>query len=197
MRPLVFAWPYAIVFWAIYVWAFAPEFAIVSRARRTVAENRSKDAGSLQLILLGMWMALFLSFPLAFVRSLRFPEASSLPVFGVGTALLVAGSLLRRHCWRTLGEHFTGDVQARTDQPVITRGAYRWVRHPSYSGGILMFTGIGLALANWASLAILVLISIIVYSYRVRVEETALLQTLGEPYVAYMKTRKRFVPFVV
>ena len=196
MRPLVFTWPYAIVFWAIYVWAFVPEFAIVSRARRTVAENKSKDAGSLQLILRATSAALLLSFPLAFIRSTSFSTASLFPMFVTGTALLVAGSLLRRHCWNKLGEHFTGDVQARADQPVITSGAYRWVRHPSYSGAMLMFTGIGVALANCASLAILVLTSIIAYSYRVKVEEAALLQTVGEPYVLYMKTRKRFVPFV-
>lgn len=196
MRPLVFTWPYALVFWAIYVWAFAPEFAIVSRARRTVTENKSKDAGSLQVILRATSMALLLSFPLAFVRSLSFPAASIRPMFVVGTSLLVAGSLLRRHCWKMLGEHFTGDVQARDDQPVITRGAYRWVRHPSYTGAMLMFFGIGIALANWASLAILGVTSFVAYSYRVRVEERALVQTLGEPYVAYMKTRKRFVPFV-
>lgn len=197
MRPLVFVWPYAVVFWAIFIWAFSPEFAIVTRARRTIAKNGSQDSGSLKLILLGMWIALFFSFPLAFVASVRFPAATRLPAFGLGTMLLVAGSLLRRHCWRTLGEYFTGDVQARAGQPVIDRGAYRWVRHPAYSGGILMLSGIGVALASWASLALTVLTSIIIYTYRVRVEEKALVQTLGAPYLAYMKTRKRFVPFIV
>ncbi|MCU1246812.1 MAG: isoprenylcysteine carboxylmethyltransferase family protein [Acidobacteria bacterium] len=197
MRPLIFVWPYALLFWAVYVWVFAPEFALVSRAQRTVAENKAKDAGSLQLILIGMQVALLLSFPLAFVRSLRFPASWSLAAFWLGTGLLLAGSLLRRHCWKTLGEHFTGDVQAKAGQPVITRGAYRWVRHPSYTGGILMLAGIGVALASWGSFAILVVAAIVVYGYRVRVEERALVQTIGEPYVAYMKTHKRFVPFVV
>jgi protein-S-isoprenylcysteine O-methyltransferase Ste14 len=197
MRPLVFTWPYAIVFWVIYVWAFVPEMVLISKAQKTVAANRAKDSGSLQVILLGMWLALFVSFPLAFVRSLSFPPRWSLIAFCAGTALLVAGSLLRRHCWKMLGQYFTGDVQARADQPVIMSGAYRWVRHPSYTGGILMFSGIGLALANWASFIILVVVSIAVYSYRIRVEERALLQSLGEPYSAYMKTRKRFVPFVI
>jgi len=197
MRPLVFVWPYALLFWVVYGWAFYPEFAIVSRAQRTVAENKAKDAGSLQFILMGMWVGLLLSFPLAFVHSLRFPGAWNPPAFWIGTALLVAGSLLRRHCFKTLGEHFTGDVQAKADQPVITRGAYRWVRHPAYTGGIVMFAGIGVALASWASSVVLLLTAILVYAYRVRVEERALVQTLGEPYVAYMKTHKRFVPFVI
>jgi len=114
-----------------------------------------------------------------------------------GIAVLVAGSLLRRHCFRVLGRYFTGDVQVQRDQPVITGGAYRWVRHPSYTGGILMFTGIGLALANWVSLATLAFVAVFVYVYRVRAEERALVATLGEPYRQYMKTSKRFVPFVV
>ena len=197
MRPLIFVWPYALIFWAIYIWAFAPEFALTARARKSAAENPSKDSGSLGLIMAGMGIGLLLSFPIAFVSALRFPPSLNLAAFGIGTGLLIGGSLLRRHCWRILGEYFTGDVQARADQPVIDRGAYRWVRHPSYTGGILMFAGIGIALANWASLAILVIVSVAVYSYRIAVEERALLQTIGEPYATYMRTRKRFIPFIV
>jgi len=60
-----------------------------------------------------------------------------------------------------------------------------------------MFAGIGIALANWASAAILILVSVAVYSYRVVVEERALIETIGEPYARFMRTRKRFVPFIV
>lgn len=197
MRPLVFVWPYALIFWIVYLWAFAPESAIVFRSAGAASESNSKDSGSLRLIVLGMWIGLFVSFPMAFVKVFRFPPALNLAGFCAGTGLLIAGSLLRRHCFRVLGENFTGDVKARADQPVIDRGAYRWVRHPSYTGGILMFAGIGIALANWASVFILILVSVAVYSYRVAVEERALLKTIGEPYAAFMRTRKRFVPFII
>ncbi len=181
----------------MYIWAFVPEFAMVSRASKAVAEKESKDSGSLRFILIGMWIGLFVSFPIAFVKPLRFPPSANFAAFWIGTGLLIAGSLIRRHCWRVLGEYFTGDVRARADQPVIDRGAYRWVRHPSYTGGILMFTAIGIVLASWGSLAILFFVSVAVYSYRIAVEENALLTTIGEPYATYMRTRKRFVPFVV
>jgi protein-S-isoprenylcysteine O-methyltransferase Ste14 len=190
-------WPYALVFWIVYVWAFAPESVIVFRSAGAASESNSKDSGSLRLILLGMWMGLFISFPIAFVNVFRFPPALNLAGFCAGTGLLIAGSLLRRHCWRILGEYFTGDVKARADQPVIDRGAYRWVRHPSYTGGIMMFAGIGIALTNWASVAILIFVSVAVYSYRVAVEERALIETIGEPYTKFMRTRKRFIPFVI
>ena len=111
-------------------------------------------------------------------------------------ALLVLGSLLRRHCFRMLGDSFTGAVRVQAGQEVIERGAYRYVRHPSYTAGMLMYVGVGLALSNWLSLLVLVLATAIVYGYRVSVEERALVATLGERYVAYVRRTKRFVPFV-
>jgi protein-S-isoprenylcysteine O-methyltransferase Ste14 len=144
-----------------------------------------------------MWIALFLAFALAFVRVWSFPRRAQLPMFAAGVSLILLGSLLRRYCWRTLGEYFTGDVRARAEQPVISSGPYRLVRHPSYTAGMMMFIGIGLALGSWLSLALLTIATIATYSYRVVVEERALLDTIGEPYRSYMKERKRFIPYVV
>jgi len=197
MRPLPFIAPYAWIFWVVYVWAFWPEMFLVRRAQLNVAKGGSKDSGSLRVILFGMWIALLLAFPLSLWRAAQMPARVALVVFCCGVALLIAGSLLRRYCWRVLGQFFTGDVQARSDQPVIDRGPYRWVRHPSYTGGILMFGGIGLALGSWAAFAILLLVSIAVYRYRVAIEERELVQTLGDPYRAYMQRTKRFIPFVI
>ena len=198
MPPLVFVWPYALIFWLVYVWAFLPEFVLLRRAKRAVAAKSSKDSGSLRLIMVGMQFGLLAAFAIVFfVPALRVPRAMQLPAFILGTALLIAGSLLRRHCWRVLGEYFTGEVQARIDQPVISRGAYHWVRHPSYTAGMLMFAGIGLALGNWGSLAVMILVTVGVYWYRVAVEERALVETIGEPYAAYMRRTKRFVPFII
>lgn len=95
-----------------------------------------------------------------------------------------------------LGTSFTGAVIVKPDQAVVEHGAYRYVRHPSYTAGALLFAGIGMALANWLSLAVLLLSSALVYAYRVRVEETALVAVIGEPYRQYMSRTKRFIPFV-
>ena len=197
MRPLPFVWPYALVFWAIYVWAFLPEWKVVQGGREGVKRTGSKDSGSLQVILAGMWVALLVAYPLAFVKAWAFPQRWQLPLFVVGLLLIVLGSLLRRYCFRTLGEYFTRDVRAKPGQRVISSGPYRWVRHPSYTAGMMMFIGIGLALGSWASFALLTIATIATYSYRVAVEERALLEAIGEPYSSYMKGRKRFVPYIV
>ncbi len=196
MRPLPYVWPYALVFWSVFVWAFIPEFQIVQRARRSARREDSQDSGSVRVIMLGMWLAFAVAFPLSSVARLRFPPALNAAAFAAGLAFLIGGSLLRRHCWRTLGSSFTGDVQARADQAVITTGAYAFVRHPSYTAGVMMNTSVGLALGSWGSALLLAAASVAVYIYRMNVEERALLAAIGEPYRAFMSSRKRLVPFV-
>jgi len=50
--------------------------------------------------------------------------------------------------------------------------------------------------ANWASLVALLLCVLSGHLYRVSVEERALSQTIGQPYVEYMHGTKRFIPLV-
>jgi protein-S-isoprenylcysteine O-methyltransferase Ste14 len=198
VRPLIFVWPYALPFWVIYFWAFWPEFGILVRARKADrATRQSQDARSLQVIAVGQWIGLLLAFPLARVERFEFPADGRVAALLMGIALLAGGSLLRRHCWRTLGKFFTGNVQTVTGQTVIDRGAYRYVRHPSYTGGIMMFAGIGVALGSWLSAAITLIAATAVYLYRVSIEERALAAGIGQPYVEYMQRTKRFVPFIV
>lgn len=190
-------WPYALIFWAVYLWAMLPEMRILRRAHERAKDADSRDHGSVRVMTAGISTALVLAFPLAFLERWSFPESRHRALFLGGIVLIVLGSLLRRYCWRTLGEYFTGDVQARPGQPVIRTGPYSLVRHPSYSGGILMHAGIGLALSSWLSLAVLTITALATYIYRVRIEERALLDTLGEPYRLYMQERKRFIPYIL
>jgi len=192
VRPLPFVWPYALIFWTVDVWAFYPEFGVLWRANR---EGNVKDANSLQVILFGLNIAYFGAFVGAWWHPMQIVNYR-LGIFFIGIALMIAGSLLRRHCFRMLGESFTGDVRASTDQKVVNRGAYSILRHPSYTAAIILNAGLALALGSWASLILIVVASFLVYSYRISVEERALLNTIGEPYRDFMNSRKRLIPFV-
>lgn len=195
MRPLVFTFPYFIAFWAAWMWAMWPEMRIMKAARQNAKSADSKDGGTVRFIFITGQIGLFLSVFFSFVRFGAM--APRVPLFWIGLATMIAGALLRRHCWRVLGEYFTGDVKAREDQPVIDRGAYRLVRHPSYTAGMLLFVGVSLAFGNWIGTFFLMSTVIAGYVNRVRVEERALAETIGAPYVEFMRTRKRFVPFVI
>jgi protein-S-isoprenylcysteine O-methyltransferase Ste14 len=79
---------------------------------------------------------------------------------------LISGGLLRHHCFRVLGTFFTGAVTIQADHRVIESGAYRWVRHPSYSAALLVVLGIALCLGNWLSVVVSFAIAFLAYSYR-------------------------------
>lgn len=118
------------------------------------------------------------------------------PAFAVGIALMVVGLTLRVWSIRVLGRSFTVDVRVREGQTVVDSGPYRWVRHPSYTGLLLICAGVGLAFGNAASLACAVLIPCAGCVVRVRIEERALLQELGEPYRLFAEGRARLIPAV-
>lgn len=127
------------------------------------------------------------------------PEAAIRPAavaFAAGILVLVSGLVLRGWSILTLGDYFTGIVMVSADQPVITAGPYRVLRHPSYTGFLLACVGFGLAAANWVSVAAMVLLPLAVFFWRIHAEEAALLTTLGDRYRAYAAQHKRLVPYV-
>jgi len=159
------------------------------------AEATEMDRGSRFVLVLGWIVGLVLAaLARAKVPAAAFPgDAVS---FGMGLAIMWAGMGLRWWSFRTLGRYFTFDAMTSSDQPVITTGPYRIVRHPSYAGLLLVFAGIGVTLANWLSLVALILLSLLALMYRIHVEETALAGTLGDAYRSYAASRKRIIPFV-
>lgn len=183
----------AIPFWLIFLWAFGAERAVIQKAKQSASD--AQDEGTMQLILVGNTAGMGVAFVAAFAPWLVIPWPQASLV--VGSALVLAGGVLRRLCFRALGDYFSGVVRASADQPVIDTGPYRWIRHPSYTAGFLLFLGIGFGLASWLSVAILFLVNVYVYARRVSVEEKVLIDKIGEPYLQYMRRTKRFIPKLI
>jgi protein-S-isoprenylcysteine O-methyltransferase Ste14 len=127
------------------------------------------------------------------VPSAAIPDARW-PIFVLGVALMCAGIALRQWAIVLLGQFFTVDIRVHTEQTVVERGPYRRLRHPAYTGLIVTFLGIGLALGNWAALGLMLVVPTAGLVVRIRVEERALLDGLGEPYRRFAATRSRLIP---
>ena len=112
----------------------------------------------------------------------------------VGLALLAAGVALRTWAILTLGRLFKFVVVIQEGHRVVTSGPYRLLRHPSYSGALVAFLGIGIALDNWLSAVALVLIPLLTILVRIQVEEAALSNALGQEYTTYASRTRRLVP---
>ena len=107
------------------------------------------------------------------------------------------GVLVRQWAIAVLGRFFSLTVRVAEGHPVVERGPYRLVRHPSYTGVLITFIGLGMAVQSWGGLLVLLAAFGFSYGYRIRVEEKALISELGQDYVSYMKRTKRLIPFLV
>lgn len=109
---------------------------------------------------------------------------------------MLAGVALRWYSIRVLGRYFTRRIAIQPGHQVIQSGPYRYVRHPSYSGALLTILGVCLTMTNWIALLVPMACALAGYSYRAMVEERALCESIGMPYVEYMRRTHRFIPFL-
>jgi protein-S-isoprenylcysteine O-methyltransferase Ste14 len=196
--PLVlFSGPQQIVFYAIYfAWLVGCEIigaTVYPRFRYGARGGQRRDGGSLFINVVTLVFAIFVDFELA-DRSIGFLPA---PAYYIGIALMIIGIILRLWAIVVLGRFFTLKVKVQSDHRIVEVGPYRLLRHPSYSGLLLVLLGIALALQTWVGLVINILVFALVFGYRIYVEEKALRGALGERYIAYSKRTKRLIPYVL
>ena len=137
-------------------------------------------------------LALYLG-PSAFPAAVIRPGAAA---FAAGLVIMVAGVMLRVWSFYALGQYFTAVIKVSPDQLVVTNGPYRLLRHPSYAGGLLAEVGIAVMAANWVSVAVFAVAWVAIIAWRIHIEETALLSTLGEKYRSYASQHKRLIPLI-
>jgi protein-S-isoprenylcysteine O-methyltransferase len=167
--------------------------AFALRSRANVA--RGADRGSLAVIWTTITLAVFASIQVVNRGAARLP-GPMLAWALAGIVVLAGGLAVRWTAILTLRRAFTVDVAIAEDQRVVDHGIYRVLRHPSYTGSLLAFLGMGLAYGDWLAGLVLFLPIAAAFSYRIRVEERALRAAFGEDYDRYARRTKRLVPFV-
>ena len=77
---------------------------------------------------------------------------------------------------------------------LVTRGPYNYIRHPSYTGSLLILTGLSLTIGTWLGSLFAFVVSLIAHEYRIRVEEEALREAFGSDYEEYEKRTWKLFP---
>ena len=122
------------------------------------------------------------------------PVAEWLPLAGgalylLGLGLAVTARVQLGRNWLDL-ESFA----VRPGQTIVDGGIYRYVRHPIYTGDLLLVTGLELTLGSWLVVAVVPLALLIVKQV---LAEEALLSRTFPSYARYCAETKRFIPFVI
>lgn len=138
---------------------------------------------------------LFLVFQTLFLNLFPISQQSTVlrvigtAIYFIGLALALIGRLQLGHNWANIE-----DSQFSPQQSLVTNGIYRYIRHPIYTGDILLLIGLELALNSWLVLG--VLIPVLVVIKQAIAEETLLNQAIPA-YKEYSRGTKRFLPFIV
>lgn len=158
---------------------------IVKRSKSGHVKNKS-DKGSLiflwSMITLGFICGFFLSKPVS-----GFWE-------GFGFPMILGGLLIRWIAILQLGKSFTVDVAIVNTATLKTDGIYSSVRHPSYSGILLIVGGFAGLMNSIYSFLVLVVPVFIAILYRIKVEENLLADEFGESYSEYKTETKKLIP---
>ncbi|GBR53659.1 isoprenylcysteine carboxyl methyltransferase [Neokomagataea thailandica NBRC 106555] len=128
----------------------------------------------------------------SFFPALTLPQKES--VLALGVVLTVSGLILRWYAIYRLGRWFTVDVALSTGQVLMRDGPYRVIRHPSYTGALLVLAGAGVLMGNAGSILLVTLPALAAFLYRIRIEEHALAHAFGPEWKDYCAKSWRLIP---
>lgn len=181
-----------LLFWIACAAWWAMEMFVSHRKRSQ--DDPSRDGGTLKLLWTVLYAAIFVAVALAMSGIGRWPAGWRVPLLWVGMAVVVGGLAFRVWAIVVLGRQFTVDVGIQPGHALITVGPYRVLRHPSYTGALACFYGLGVGLGSWASLAVIVIATTAAFMRRIRVEEAVLAQAFGPAWTVHAQRTWRLLP---
>lgn len=154
-----------------------------------------KEERSQRLLWITMVISLILALMFKTIMLAPIP-ISYLPRQIIALLIFASGLMLRYVAVKKLDRLFTTDISIHTNHQLIIEGPYRWVRHPAYTGLIIAFAGVGLAMGDFIAAFILTLPTITAFNYRATIEEKLLVNKFGEDYQDYRKQTWKLLPWV-
>ena len=174
-------------------------FLITQELLRQTPEAKTFQRGAFEkgsMLLIGVTLGVGLLLPIVV-------DALGLALFPLnvveGLAALVVmlfGLGLRIWAAVTLGGYYTRTLMTTKDHKVVTTGPYSRIRHPAYLGVVLLWSGFGVLSSNSVIVLLFPVMFVIVYLYRISIEEKMLVRELGEDYVRYQRKTHKLIPAV-
>jgi protein-S-isoprenylcysteine O-methyltransferase Ste14 len=112
-----------------------------------------------------------------------------------GLAVEFAGLSLAIWARRALGRNWSGEISIKVEHQLIRSGPYRLLRHPIYTGLLVMYLGAALAAGTWLAV-VGVAMAVFAYWRKIRLEEKNLDVAFGAEYDAYRRESWALVPGV-
>jgi protein-S-isoprenylcysteine O-methyltransferase Ste14 len=117
-------------------------------------------------------------------------------VGNIGLVFCVIGAFIA--CWSRylLGKNWSLSVQRKENHELIQNGIYKLLRHPIYTGLLLLFIGNMIIVGDYRGI-IAVLLVFISFWFKLLKEEKLLIETFGNQYTEYKNGTKALFPFLL
>jgi protein-S-isoprenylcysteine O-methyltransferase Ste14 len=163
------------------------------KSRRKPVEARSLTLTAIKFIkisiLFGVIAQIFLPEILPISANPFWLRLIGAAVYTIGLATAIAARLQLGDNWANIE---TGQVMKH--QHIVAKGVYAFVRHPIYTGDLLLLIGLELALNSWLVLGVFFLAPVVLLK---AVKEEEMLDRELDGYNEYRARTKRFIPFVI
>jgi protein-S-isoprenylcysteine O-methyltransferase Ste14 len=110
-------------------------------------------------------------------------------VYSIGLAGAILGRIQIGDSWSDIEA-----VRVTQNHVLVANGLYRFIRHPIYTGDLLLLLGLEISLNSWLALGVVALTAIVV---RQATREEQLLLGSLPGYDLYCRRTRRFIPFVI
>lgn len=177
---------------AFDIWALSEMFIIFRTRKNRSSDSKTQDKGSYLLIIAGIFAGIAIAFFFHIIKWGRVGQSAA----DIGAVLMLAGVILRLWAVLVLGRSFSTVVSVDSVEGLIQKGPYKLIRHPAYTGALLTIVSLGIAMNSWIASLLILLLFLIIYIYRIRIEEKALKDHFNDDYVEYCRNTWRLIPYI-
>lgn len=171
---------------------FISEVVLFIKRRAAGPHDVVSDSRSLRMI----WRTIGIALAVTVISRSLHPS----PLFSgkwfeiLAITMMVSGLAMRWYPVAYLGKQFTVNVAIIEGHRLITTGPYSLVRHPSYTGLLVIFAALAIHSNHPVGLIALTIPLLVAVGNRIRIEEKAMAEAFGSEYEEYRSRTKKLVP---
>jgi protein-S-isoprenylcysteine O-methyltransferase Ste14 len=182
------------LFWTFSgIWLLIDFYILVFYTRFSNKENKERKSKYIMIILICLGVLLptiiFKDFGDNFLKPFNIFRYFSILFLFFGFSIRIYAVVL-------LGKFFSANVGVRKNQKLVKEGIYKYIRHPSYLGEIMCFTGVAIAFFHPIASFTAFVFPVIAFLIRIKIEEKILEKSFCNEYHKYRLKTKKLIPFI-
>jgi protein-S-isoprenylcysteine O-methyltransferase Ste14 len=187
-----------IVFSIFILWGVSELILLIKRRARSNSKKIKDWTLAVQFagITISITVGLVLKFTCSTIPTGVFNFGDNLFMLCCAIVFFLIGIIIRWHAILKLKQWFSTTITIKEGHQIMSKGIYKFVRHPSYLGVVLCFIGLALSFHTVVLFLIVFVPNLIALLIRISFEEKVLISHFGSDYIDYKNSTKKLLPLI-